>query len=224
MRTLALLVVLAAVAVAAPARAGTCTPAALAAVPATARQAVAVAGPTTRATTGTLELWSRAGTCWRRVAGPWAARLGFAGLSANRHEGDGSTPLGVFAIGPTAYGVLPDPGARLAYHRLSCGDWWDEDVRSPTYNSFRHVACGTRPAFTGPSEALWQSPTGYALLAVVEFNTSPVVAGRGSGIFVHADIGHSTNGCVSIPLAQMARTLRWLDPAAHPVIAIRIAA
>ena len=37
------------------------------------------------------------------------------------------------------------PACRLAYHRLVCGDWWDEDPRSPTYNTFRHVACGAQP-------------------------------------------------------------------------------
>ena len=158
----------------------------------------------------------------RRVAGPWVARLGFAGLSAERREGDGTTPLGVFPLGPIAYGVRPDPGGKLAYHRLACGDWWDEDSRSPTYNRFRHLPCGATPPFAGPSEALWRSPTGYSLLAVVEFNTAPVIPGRGSGIFLHADLGHATNGCVSLPLPLLTRTLRWLDPAAQPVIAIQV--
>jgi L,D-peptidoglycan transpeptidase YkuD (ErfK/YbiS/YcfS/YnhG family) len=65
-----------------------------------------------------------------------------------------------------------------------------------------------------------KSPRAYPFLAVVEFNMHPVVPGRGSGIFLHAQTGSSTNGCVSIPRADLARVLRWLDPAAKPVIAI----
>ncbi len=69
--------------------------------------------------------------CGARVLGPWRARVGYAGLSARHREGDGTTPLGTFAIGPVVYGLDPNPGVRLRYHRLRCGDWWDEDARSP---------------------------------------------------------------------------------------------
>jgi L,D-peptidoglycan transpeptidase YkuD (ErfK/YbiS/YcfS/YnhG family) len=51
-----------------------------------------------------------------------------------------------------------------------------------------------------------------------------VVPGRGSGIFLHASTGRPTLGCVSLPLPQLVRTLRWLRPAAHPLIAIGTAA
>jgi hypothetical protein len=75
---------------------------------------------------------------------PWSARVGRNGLSASRHEGDGTTPLGTFAFGTTMYGVASDPGVRFRYHRLVCGDWWNEDVSSATYNTFQHVRCGAR--------------------------------------------------------------------------------
>jgi L,D-peptidoglycan transpeptidase YkuD (ErfK/YbiS/YcfS/YnhG family) len=47
------------------------------------------------------------------------------------------------------------------------------------------------------------------------------VPGRGSAIFLHADTGRATAGCVSISLARLVRVLRWLRPSASPVIAIR---
>ena len=74
------------------------------------------------------------------------------------------------------------------YHRLTCGDWWDEDPGSPTYNEFRHVACGTRPAFGGGSEALWRATVAYRLFAVLEYNTARI-PGRGSAMFLHVDNG-----------------------------------
>jgi L,D-peptidoglycan transpeptidase YkuD (ErfK/YbiS/YcfS/YnhG family) len=49
---------------------------------------------------------------------------------------------------------------------------------------------------------------------VVEYNTAPAVPGRGSGIFLHADTGHATNGCVSLPRAELVRLLRRLRPGA----------
>jgi L,D-peptidoglycan transpeptidase YkuD (ErfK/YbiS/YcfS/YnhG family) len=171
-------------------------------------QRIDVAAPTRRSTVATLRLIE----CGRTTLGPWRARVGWGGLSADRHEGDGTTPLGTFAIGATVYGLDPDPGVRLAYHRLVCGDWWDEDPGSPGYNRFRHVPCGVAPPFGGGSEALWRATVAYRELAVIEFNTSPVVPGRGSGMFLHDDTGGPTNGCVSLPRPELLALLRRLRP------------
>ena len=168
-------------------------------------QQVQVRAATTATTYAVVTLTS----CGHRVAGPWRARVGYRGLSAHHREGDGTTPLGTYRIGPTVYGLAGDPGLALAYHHLVCGDWWDEDPRSPTYDEFRHVACGRAPPFGGGSEALWRATVAYRYFAVIEDNAARV-PGRGSGIFLHVDTGHATNGCVSLPRADLVRTLRWL--------------
>ena len=178
-------------------------------------QVVQVQAASTRSTVATVTLTS----CGTRVAGPWRAHVGRNGLSAHHREGDATTPLGTFRFGPVVYGVAADPGVALRYHRLVCGDWWDEDPSSPAYDTFQHVACGRAPPFGGGSEALWQSPGAYRWLAVVEYNPARV-PGRGSGIFLHVDVGAATNGCVALPRADLLHTLRWLRPGAR----IRIAA
>jgi L,D-peptidoglycan transpeptidase YkuD (ErfK/YbiS/YcfS/YnhG family) len=185
-----------------------------------ANQLVTVSAPL-HSTVATLSLWVRHGRCWRRVAGPWQARLGHSGLSLHKREGDGATPAGTYRIGPTMYGIEPNPGVRFHYHRLACGDWWDEDPSSATYNTFRHVACGLAPPFRGGSEPLWRISPQYRYFAVIQYNASPVVAGRGSAIFVHVAVG-STAGCVSLPEAELLHLLRWLRPAAHPLIRLGI--
>jgi L,D-peptidoglycan transpeptidase YkuD (ErfK/YbiS/YcfS/YnhG family) len=167
-----------------------------------------------------LELWRRENGCWVAAGGPWSAYLGFAGISDHHHEGDGTTPAGAFAIGPVVYGVSPDPGVRYRYHRLVCGDWWDEDSSSATYNSFQHVPCGERPPFGGSSEALWESARAYAHFVFVEYNASPAVPGLGSAIFIHDDLGRPTNGCVTLPPSELLTLLRWLRPSLHPLVVI----
>jgi L,D-peptidoglycan transpeptidase YkuD (ErfK/YbiS/YcfS/YnhG family) len=179
-------------------------------------QRIQVVAPSAHSTTATLTVRE----CGTRVLGPWRARVGRNGLSGNRHEGDGTTPTGTFGIGPVLYGLDHDPGVRLRYHRLVCGDWWDEDPRSPTYNRFRHVRCGARPPFRGASEALWRVTGAYRLFAVVEYNARPAVPGRGSGIFLHVDDGHATNGCISLPERRLRLLLRRLRPGAT----VRVAA
>jgi L,D-peptidoglycan transpeptidase YkuD (ErfK/YbiS/YcfS/YnhG family) len=174
------------------------------------------------ATAAALELWQRRGTCFRRVAGPWTAELGPAGLSTHKREGDGATPTGTYRFGATVYGIAPNPGVAFAYHRLVCGDWWDEDPTSSAYNVFRHVACGAVPPFRGASEALWRISPQYRYFAVIEYNAHPVVAGRGSAIFLHVSTGHATAGCVSLPERELLRVLRWLRPQAKPEIVIQL--
>jgi L,D-peptidoglycan transpeptidase YkuD (ErfK/YbiS/YcfS/YnhG family) len=212
---LALPVVLAAVAAACPANLANGIE-----TPTGAKQLVTVETKVARTSYATLRTWRRSGGCWVAVGGPYAARVGKNGVSANRREGDGTTPAGTFRIGRTMYGNAPDPGVRFRYQRLRCGDWWDEDPSSPTYNSFQHVRCGTSPPFRIVSEGMWENPRAYPHLAVIEYNMRPVVPGRGSGIFLHAQTGGPTIGCVSLRLDQLRTVLRWLSPAAAPVIAI----
>lgn len=185
-----------------------------------ASQLITVEAPAQASTYATLTLWQRSSSCWAVAAGPWTARLGRSGLSDHHREGDGTTPTGAYGLGPVVYGTAPNPGVRYVYRQLVCGDWWDEDPASPAYNTFQHVPCGTRPSFGGGSEALWQQTVAYVHFAVLDYNTSPIVPGRGSAIFLHADVGAPTNGCISLPLGRLDQVLRWLRPNDKPLIVI----
>ncbi len=73
----------------------------------------------------------------------------------------------------------------------------------------------------------------YRYAAVLEFNLpsgvhrapgvgrvadTPADTRLGGGIFLHLSGPAATSGCVSVRRATMRRTLRWLDPAQHPVL------
>jgi len=189
-----------------------------------ATQLITVVASSRASTQGRLRLWVKRGGCWHTSAGPWWAWLGGNGTSPAKREGDRRTPSGIFGFLPTMYGLSASPGVRYRYHRIVCGDWWVEDPASPYYNRFRHVRCGSTPPFRTTSEDMSRSPTAYRHLAVIAYNTSPVVPGRGSGIFLHVSTRRPTLGCVSLPRPQLVATLRWLRPAAAPLIAIGTAA
>jgi L,D-peptidoglycan transpeptidase YkuD (ErfK/YbiS/YcfS/YnhG family) len=189
-------------------------------VPPATTQLITVSATRVHTTSATLRTWRRDGSCWSPVAGPYTARVGWKGLRVNRHEGDGTTPIGTFPILRRMYGNEPNPGVSFGYTRLRCGDWWVEDPRSAAYNTFRRIGCGVKPPFKVTTPDMSKSPRAYTYLAVIGFNTSPVVPGRGSGIFLHVEVHSSTNGCVSLPRAQLLSVLRWLTPAAAPRIVI----
>jgi cell wall-associated NlpC family hydrolase/L,D-peptidoglycan transpeptidase YkuD (ErfK/YbiS/YcfS/YnhG family) len=176
----------------------------------------------------TLRTYERANqrSPWRPVFGAFRAETGSGHLltGAVRREGDHATPIGVFGIGATMYGIDPNPGGlHYAYHRLACGDWWDEDPYSPHYNHFVHRRCGVTPAFAPWSEALWTEAIASRYFAVIRFNMNPIrdgAKGLGSGIFLHDWVGGATQGCVALHTRQLLDVLRWLKPFAHPVIEI----
>jgi L,D-peptidoglycan transpeptidase YkuD (ErfK/YbiS/YcfS/YnhG family) len=168
----------------------------------------------------------RPGSPWRLAGGPWPAETGSGHLvaTAERREGDGATPVGVFTFGATIYGNDPDPGGlHYRYHRLVCGDWWDEDPYSVTYNRFVHVPCGVTPSFAPGSEPLWTETRAYPYFGVIDFNVRPIRAGAhapGSGIFLHNWLDSPTEGCIALPEPRLLSVLRWLRPAQRPVIEI----
>jgi L,D-peptidoglycan transpeptidase YkuD (ErfK/YbiS/YcfS/YnhG family) len=59
--------------------------------------------------------------------------------------------------------------------------------------------------------------SGYDYGAVIAYNTART-PGLGSGIFLHVNIGIATAGCVILPMGELLRVLRWLDPARSPRI------
>jgi L,D-peptidoglycan transpeptidase YkuD (ErfK/YbiS/YcfS/YnhG family) len=170
----------------------------------------------------TLEFFVRRGGCFRLADAPASALVGLNGLSTHHHEGDDTTPIGLFGFQSTMYGVLPNPGVKYAYHRLVCGDWWDEQSSSPLYNHFVHVACGTKPPFGGDSEALWKTVPSYDYFAVIAYNRHPIVPGKGSAIFLHVSNAQATAGCVSIPVIELLQILRALRPDMNPLIDIAV--
>lgn len=212
----------------APAGGSASRPRARFAVPASARQLVLVSAPGEHppGDVARVQTFARPGPSspWHAVSRAFRGEIGAAGLHDVRHEGDRSTPTGVYRIGPTLFGNAPDPGGLHApFRRLACGDWWDEDPVSVRYNELVHVRCGRTPPFAADSEALWTETVAYRYLAVLEFNVHPRIRGRGapgSGIFLHAWVGAPTEGCVALRVPALLDVLRWLRPAAHPVVAI----
>ncbi len=189
-----------------------------------AAQLVVVESSIYATTYAAVSTWRREGSCWVRVFGPWTGRIGENGFSNHKVEGDGTTPTGAYGIGRVMYGNAPNPGVQYPYRRLVCGDWWDETPASPRYNTFQYVPCGEAPPFGGDSEALWEETAAYPSFAVIDYNTSPVVAGIGSAIFLHATLGYATEGCVSLPLGELDDVLRWLKPADDPLVVMGPAA
>jgi L,D-peptidoglycan transpeptidase YkuD (ErfK/YbiS/YcfS/YnhG family) len=194
-------------------------------------QLVTVVDSTGTSLDGTFVAWAKnAHGCWSPVsfagqpAQPYQAQTGYGGLLpiSQRVPGDGATPIGLFPFGTTVYGnSIVSPTSLYPYHHLVCGDWWDEQPGSPTYETFQHVSCGTTPPYGSDSEALWTETQPYQHFIDIMMPHPP---DNGAGIFLHDDTTDGyTAGCVALPNAELDAVLGWLNPADSPHVLITVA-
>lgn len=133
--------------------------------------------------------------------------IGKGGLiaAADKREGDGASPIGIWPI----RGVLLRPdrvalpaGLQLPWRWLRPDDGWSDDVGDPVYNRpVRHPH-----AFS--AERLWRDDGLYDAIAVLGYNDAAPVAGQGSAIFLHCwRDGATTEGCVAVARAALLALL-----------------
>ena len=175
-------------------------------------QAIVVRTPSWNSTVGTLEAFEKDSGTWRVFVGPATAYVGYNGFAQNKHEGDGRTPAGVYGFS-FAFGTEADPGTHFSYRRSTPSDVWVDDPASSLYNTWEVQPSNGR---WSSAEQLYQ-PAPYAYAAVIAYNTART-PGKGSAIFLHVSLGHSTSGCVSVDESVLLRLLRWLTPGREPVI------
>lgn len=176
-----------------------------------ARQVVVVTNTSWSSTYATVQTFEkRSDGSWRRVHGPWSARVGRNGFGSPKREGDGQTPVGSYRA-VAMFGVRSSPGVRYTWHRMDAYDVWVDDSDSPYYNLHKRRPANGR--WTS-AESLYQA-TPYAYAAVIGYNMART-PGKGSAIFFHVGTGGATAGCVSLPSSQVVSILRWLDPAKKP--------
>lgn len=146
------------------------------------------------------------------TAGPLAlpVALGRGGIGANKREGDGATPRGVFRPVRLWWRAdrLPRPATHLPVRRIGAEDGWCEDPTDRRYNRPVRVAPGSTADRLARSDAL------YDLIIEIDHNTRPRVAGRGSAVFIHvARPGFApTAGCVALDRAALRRLVARLGP------------
>ncbi len=147
---------------------------------------------------------------WTQKFGPIKAVIGRNGMAdpGNKIEGDGKSPTGLFELGQL-FSYEKTIQSQLPFIQSGPEDKWIDDPASPDYN--RHIR-GTTKAKS--YENLLLTSIDYKYCMVIEYNTRPVLKGKGSAIFFHlADANYTpTAGCVAIRENDMLTILSWLKP------------
>ena len=180
-----------------------------------------------QATAGHLQVFERQGTSWAALTAPLDVMVGRSGMGwgdglhpaqdggPTKHEGDGRTPAGVFALGPTfGYPVIDITGHRhiALTDSIECID----DPTSPRYGQ---IVDTSEVARTWSSSERMRRVDVYSLGAVIEHNPAHRPGG-GSCIFlaVRKPVPTPTSGCTALFADDLLQVLELLDERRHPVV------
>jgi L,D-peptidoglycan transpeptidase YkuD (ErfK/YbiS/YcfS/YnhG family) len=135
--------------------------------------------------------------------------LGRGGISADKREGDGATPLGPMRLlgGYFRNDHVRIGGTRLVMEAIRADLGWCEVPDDRNYN--RPV----KMPYAASHETMRRSDPLYDYCIVLDWNIVPRRRGRGSAIFFHLarpDFS-PTQGCVAVTARVMARLLPHLS-------------
>lgn len=188
-------------------------------VPVECRQLLFMKTPNAKSIQGEFSRFVKDPSGWHKIGDSWPAVVGRNGIvsPAIKKEGDGNTPSGLYPIG-LAFGYAKTLDTKLKYRQVQEDDLWVDDPNSPDYN--RWVKAPTRAK---SFEFMKRKDILYKMGAVIEYNTNPVKAGKGSAIFLHIwpASDKPTAGCVALAEKNLAELLAWMDEAQQPHILIQ---
>ena len=173
-------------------------------IPQETSQVLVATSPDAKSEESTLSFYRFEDEEWTKLK-TFSTHNGSNGWLKDRHEGDSTTPIGVFTLSD-AGGYRPDPGTELPYTQ--------DD----------HLPSSATVAY-GPDYA-----SVFDYIIAIDYNrvpgnpptdtTRPMGWDKGGGIWLHLDHDSGTNGCVTLEESDLKWLLRTIDPDAHPRIAM----
>lgn len=135
--------------------------------------------------------------------------LGRGGVHADKREGDGATPAGIFPLRRVFYRAdrLPVPETGLPVQAIVPDDGWCDDPADPAYNRL------IKRPFSAGHEELWRNDRIYDVIVALGHNDNPPAPNLGSAIFLHvARPGFEpTEGCVALKIEDLLVLLSACD-------------
>ena len=121
--------------------------------------------------------------------------IGKNGIKKNKLEGDGSTPKGIFSLGPLYYRSDRIKKLKTYFKAIPIEKnmFWSDCPQSKYYNKLIKFKDSS-------FESLYKINNTYDIILVINYNIEPVIKGKGSAIFIHlAKKDFSpTSGCIAI--------------------------
>ena len=140
--------------------------------------------------------------------------IGRGGVTADKREGDGATPVGKHRIMGLYYRPdrLPAPAPWAIPIRPF--DLWSDDITDPAYN---HLVRTPHPF---SHETMRRSDPLYDMVLITDWNWPRAIPGKGSAIFLHIwrKPHHPTQGCVAFSRENLLWIIQRLTPDSQLIV------
>jgi L,D-peptidoglycan transpeptidase YkuD (ErfK/YbiS/YcfS/YnhG family) len=144
----------------------------------------------------------------------WPCTIGKGGITNDKREGDGATPVGVHRIAGLLY--RPDRMARPTNwaQPIGPGDLWSDASGQPDYN------LQVRAPYAHSHEKLRRADPLYDLVLITDWNWPKAKAGRGSAIFLHRwrRPGFPTEGCIAFRPDHLRQLVKKITPGTRLIV------
>lgn len=154
---------------------------------------------------------------WEPAFEPLDAVIGKNGFAnyGEKKEGDGKTPSGIYSM-KTTFGYGRTMETKMPYRQILADDIWVDDPLAHDYNRWTKMGNTQAASY----EIMKRDDDLYKYGIVIEYNTDPVIKGKGSAIFLHMWRGKNspTAGCVAVSEKDLIKIIGWLNPDAAPLI------
>jgi L,D-peptidoglycan transpeptidase YkuD (ErfK/YbiS/YcfS/YnhG family) len=131
--------------------------------------------------------------------------LGKGGVNKKIKEGDGITPKGVFKITKIYYRAdkIKIIKTNIKKIKITKNMGWCDDPVSRFYN--RQIKLPSKFSY----EKLYRNDDLYDLIAVINYNTNPIIRNKGSAIFMHVSKNSykKTEGCIALKKKDLINIL-----------------
>jgi len=131
--------------------------------------------------------------------------LGKAGVNKKIKEGDGITPKGVFKITKVYYRAdkIKIIKTNIKKIKITKNMGWCDDPWSRFYN--QQIKLPSKFSH----EKLYRNDDLYDLIAVMNYNTNPIIKNKGSAIFMHISKNSykKTQGCIALKKKDLIKIL-----------------
>ncbi len=135
--------------------------------------------------------------------------LGHGGITDSKKEGDGATPIGIFALRSLYFrqDAIKTVSTALKTTVITQEMGWCDDLDDANYNLPVPLPYNAR------HEALWRDDSVYDLIVPLGYNDGPIVPGSGSCIFMHVARENytPTEGCVALSRRDLLQVLAEID-------------
>ena len=135
--------------------------------------------------------------------------IGHNGFSNNKKEGDGCTPFGIFNITKLYYRAdkIKLLTTNFQPKKILPTYGWCDDPEHIKYNKKIEFP------FSSSAENLFRNDDLYDIVCVINYNCDPIIAGKGSAIFIH--VAHqdysTTEGCVALSKDDLKEILLTIN-------------